>query len=281
MRRILITGGAGFTGRLLINDLLAHGYQCVSLKANLLSVEDLLSELKSVQIDRVIHLAAQSFVGSQDLGAIYQSNVVGTTNLLDALAETQFGLEKVIVASSAAVYGNQGGQLSENSPLEPTSHYGCSKLAMERMVSQYQGLFSVLIARPFNYMGVGHAARFVIPKIVAAAKAGHSNLSLGNIHVRREFNDARDVIVWYRCLLEANLSHNVVNICSGRSTSLSDVIDLVSEKVGRSIDVITDPDLWRTGEIDDLSGDPTRLYEVTNHKPKFSLDDTITWMLKH
>lgn len=204
MRRVLITGGGGFTGRLVLADLLNHGYQCIALRADLMSIKDLRSELSGVQLDYVIHLAAQSFVGAQDHGGIYKTNVVGTTNLLDVLAETQHALRKVIVASSAAVYGNRQGQMSEDSALEPTSHYGCSKLAMERMVANYEGLVSLLITRPFNYTGVGHADRFVVPKIVAAVKAGKGSLTLGDTSVRREFNDVRDVVVWYRRLLEAD-----------------------------------------------------------------------------
>lgn len=280
MRRVLITGGGGFTGRLVLADLLNHGYQCIALRADLMSIKDLRSELSGVQLDYVIHLAAQSFVGAQDHGGIYKTNVVGTTNLLDVLAETQHALRKVIVASSAAVYGNRQGQMSEDSALEPTSHYGCSKLAMERMVANYEGLVSLLITRPFNYTGVGHADRFVVPKIVAAVKAGKGSLTLGDTSVRREFNDVRDVVVWYRRLLEADSRYRTVNICSGSSISLREVIDLISEMVGRPIVVNTDPLLSRTGEIEDLLGDPTRLHDLTGYKPNFTLADTLSWMLR-
>src|SRR3546814_769177 len=86
------------------------------------------------QPDRVVHLAAISFVGHNDVNAFYTTNLIGTLNLLHALGDAEKPVERILLASSANIYGNrQGGQLSEDTAPLPSNHYGVSKLAMENV----------------------------------------------------------------------------------------------------------------------------------------------------
>ena len=159
--KVLITGAHGFTGSHLRKELSEHGYDCIGLKSDLLDKEKLLSEVLSVNPQYVIHLAAMSFTAETDLCKIYNVNVVGSTNLLDALAKLKQPPLRVILASTAAVYGNCGEETQgENIIPRPISHYACSKLSMEYISQNYTQMFPISITRPFNYTGRGHSEIF-------------------------------------------------------------------------------------------------------------------------
>ena len=192
--KVLVTGAFGFTGRYVVAALRAAGYDPVPLRTNLTDKKALTNEVLSVNPSHVVHLAGVSYVASDDVNSIYNVNVVGSVNLLEALSALNSDTLKVILASSASVYGDvKVRSVSEKYVPQPVNHYGCSKLAMEHMAQNYRDKFDIIIARPFNYTGVGQNERFLIPKIIAAYANGNTSLELGNINVSREFNDVRDV----------------------------------------------------------------------------------------
>ncbi len=277
--KVLITGVAGFTGRYLQEHLMAHGYNCVALQSNLLNKKSVASEVAKINPDYVIHLAAISFAAELNIGKIYEVNVVGSLNLLDALASMKAPPKNVILASSAAVYGKSSvTSLTENLVPRPVNHYGCSKLCMENMAQNYIDSFPVTIARPFNYTGIGHAEHFLIPKIVKAFQHSEPEIALGNLEVYREFNDIRDVCITYRLLIESSIKGGVVNICTGHSISLLEIIELMSSISGIQMKVKIDPFFVRENEIKDLSGNPAKLRSYVNVTPRYTIEDTLRWM---
>ena len=104
--KVLITGMNGFTGEQLAKVLSESGFECVGLGCDLLDRNSVFSEVRKSQPDFVVHLAGISFAAEQDIDSIYRINIVGTVNLLDALKDLSVKPKKVILASSAAVYGN-------------------------------------------------------------------------------------------------------------------------------------------------------------------------------
>jgi nucleoside-diphosphate-sugar epimerase len=277
--KVLVTGAFGFTGRYVVAALRAAGYDPVPLRTNLTDKKALTNEVLSVNPSHVVHLAGVSYVASDDVNSIYNVNVVGSVNLLEALSALNSDTLKVILASSATVYGDvKVRSVSEKYVPRPVNHYGCSKLAMEHMAQNYRDKFDIIIARPFNYTGVGQNERFLIPKIIAAYANGNTSLELGNINVSREFNDVRDVSEMYVGLLQSRIPPVAVNLCSGNSISLLNIIEVMNSISNINMKINVNPQFVRVNEIKDLSGNPSLLLSSIYYKPKFSIDETVRWM---
>lgn len=289
--RALITGLRGFTGRYLATELEAAGYEvfgtvtenesagAVAYPADLSNREQLTKAIQIIRPDVVAHLAGISFVSHGDAEDIYRTNVVGTRNLLDALDRLAHRPRAILLASSANVYGNAtGAALDEDTPTIPVNDYGISKLAMEHVAGMWRGRLPIVIARPFNYTGVGQHANFLLPKIVSHFVRGQRRIELGNLDIARDFSDVRDVVVFYRQLLDAAPEWATVNICSGQVCSLAAVIAMMEEIADYKIEVVTNPAFVRANEIKCLAGSPERLYKMVGRRQRIALADTLRWM---
>lgn len=278
--KILLTGADGFTGLYLQEAAQAAGYEIWPLKADLLDKPAVFAELQHAQADAVVHLAAISFVGHAEEVDFYRVNVVGTLNLLDALSALTMRPSKVLLASSANVYGNcDASPITEEQPAAPVSHYAMSKLAMEHLAKTYLDRLPLVFLRPFNYTGVGQASNFLIPKLVNHFAQRASKIELGNLHVQREFNDVRMVCCAYMALLENGLVGETYNICSGQPFALMDVIHELTEITGHTIDIQVNPAFVRAHEVQRLCGNPAKLWASSGALPVYALRDTLQWML--
>ena len=278
--RLAITGADGFTGRHLTRAAQAAGYDVLELTADLTDRDALRAQLTGQSIDRVLHLAAISAVTHDDAMALYQVNLFGTLNLLEALRDELDTVPRVVIASSANIYGNAADSpIAEDALPAPVNHYAMSKLAMEHMVRTESIGLPVVIARPFNYTGVGHDARFVVPKIVAHFRDRRPVLELGNIEVEREFNDVRTVCSAYLELLDHGEPGTADNICSGNAHSLTQVLDTLAELSGYRPEIQVNPAFVRPNEVHRLCGDPGRLYAAVGELEHPALAETLAWML--
>jgi nucleoside-diphosphate-sugar epimerase len=297
-RRILITGIGGFAGGYLSPEMAAHGYEVTGLvgteghasvpgmQAALVvdlrdaaAVEEVVAK---VQPTHVAHLAAISFVGHGDTREIYETNIVGTRNLLSALAKLDKKPEAVLLTSSANVYGNSDkGFLTETDEIQPANDYAVSKIAMEYMSRQFANALNIVIARPFNYTGRGQSANFLVPKIVNHFRARESIIELGNTDVARDFSDVRMVTQAFRSLLENPAAiGQVYNICSGRPYSLQDILSMCEALSGHRLDVRINPAFVRENEIKMLAGNPEKLHRDIGRFDDYPLEATLKWMLE-
>lgn len=284
MMRIYVTGAHGFTGLHLAAHLTACGHEVLPAKANLLDRAGLASEVRALQPTHVVHLAAIAFVAHGDAQQMYLTNLIGTRNLLEALKPV-VGLQKVLLASSANVYGNSNASpLQEQHPPAPANDYAVSKVAMEHMARLYVPALPVVVARPFNYTGPGQSADFLIPKLVGAFKRQDARLELGNLAVFREFNDVRLTCAAYAMLLAHGEVGTVVNVCSGQAYALRDVLALLSQLTTHHPAVSVNPAFVRANEVIRLCGDPSVLHAMADADsvalPGFTLQDTLRWMLE-
>lgn len=284
--KILLTGADGFTGVLFAALATAAGHQVVALQANLTHADAVAQEVAQFAPQAVVHLAAISFVGHTDASAFYSVNVVGTTNLLAALAalDPHQRPHKVLLASSANVYGNcAASPITELQAPAPVNHYAASKLAMEHMAATYFDQLPIVITRPFNYTGPGQAASFVIPKIVAHFAERRATLLLGNLHVEREYNDVAMVCAAYLQLIEHGQPGETYNVCSGQTYTLQQVITLLQKITGHTLSVEVNPAFVRANEVHRLCGDPAKLKSLlaTNGVTSAStpLEDTLKRMV--
>ncbi len=279
--KILVSGATGFTGRHFIGMARAAGHTVHALQADLLQPDALQCETAQVQPDGVVHLAAISFVGHADTEAFYQVNVQGTLNLLDALAMLRTRPQRVLVASSANVYGNcTESPIAEAQCSAPVNHYAASKLAMEHLARTRMNEVPVFFTRPFNYTGQGQSPNFVIPKLVQHFVARQPFVELGNLAVEREFNDVRFVCDAYLRLLEHAASGETYNVCTNRTYTLQQVIDALTELTGHVLPVQVNPALVRSSDITRLCGDPGKLQRVIGPPLDIHLRDTLAWMLQ-
>jgi GDP-6-deoxy-D-talose 4-dehydrogenase len=292
MRKALITGINGFTGRYLARELETHGWTVRGIGRNasrddhrcravdLSDCADLDGVIADFAPDAVIHLAAIAFVGHGDVNEIYRVNLLGTRNLLAALAAQDKRPDCVLLASSANVYGNASAKrLDEHVPPSPANDYAVSKLAMEYMARLWLDRLPIVLVRPFNYTGIGQSEAFLLPKIVDHFKRRARILELGNIEVRRDFSDVRAVVEAYRRLLDARAAGEIINICSGRSHALSDVLEMARELTGHAPEIRVNPDLVRTNEVQELYGDAGKLARLIGHWETPPLRETLRWML--
>jgi nucleoside-diphosphate-sugar epimerase len=290
-RRALITGLRGFTGYYMARELTAAGYQVFGTvlpgdetgpdiyPVDLCDHAAVAEAIGRVRPDVVVHLAGIAFVAHADAARIYRVNVSGTRNLLEALAAGPHKPSSVLLASSANIYGNaRVPVIDEDVAPSPANDYAVSKLAMEYMARLWMDRLPIVIARPFNYTGVGQDESFLLPKIVAHFRKRARRIELGNLAVARDFSDVRTVVKSYRRLLAAAPGSEAFNICSGRSHTLESVIDMMSDIAGYRIDVHVNPAFVRPNEVLTLAGSNAKLASVIGELPPTPLTDTLRWM---
>jgi len=269
--KVLITGINGFTGIHLERHLSKNGFDVYGtvidtpkfknhFQCDITHKTEIKNVISNIKPDYVVHIAAISFVGESNASLIYDVNVMGTENILQTLVDENITPKKIIVVSSATVYGNQGKEILDESMCpKPVNHYGISKLAMEHMTANYFKHFDIIITRPFNYTGIGQAEHFLIPKIVSHFKDKKETIELGNIDVQREFNDVGYVCDIYNHLLLSDIHSDTINIASNRGIKLLDVIDQMNIIAGYNINVEVNPAFVRKDEINSLTGSTDKL----------------------
>lgn len=291
-KRALITGLSGFTGEYVAEELSQAGFSVYGTGASATDLPryfqvDLLDKagvarmVREVQPTVVVHLAAIAFVGHGDADAFYQVNLLGTRHLLEALTQHGKHLDAILLASSANVYGNASeGILTEAAPINPANDYAVSKLAMEHMARLWRDKLPLFIVRPFNYTGVGQSEDFLLPKIVAHFRRRAAYIELGNLDVWRDLSDVRWVAQTYRRLLEVKPMGATINVCSGKTHSLREVLAMVEGISGYKMEVREHPLLIRANEVHSLCGDSAYLRTLIGGREPQPLEATLRWMLK-
>ena len=290
MARVLVTGVSGFTGPYVRAALEGRGYQVVGLAdhaagannhaVDLLDAAALGAFLEREAFDCVIHLAALSYVVHDNAADYYRVNLLGALNLLEALARSKRPPKKIVLASSANVYGRPARiPVDESAPPAPLNHYGASKYAMELMARMWFDRLPILITRPFNYSGVGQSPKFVFAKIVAHFRDRAGAIELGDTSVVREFMDVRDVAAIYAALLESSAAADVVNLCAGKGYRVDEVLEKLRGITGATPRIERAPGLMRGNEIPQLVGSPAKLKSMIPEASFRPLEETLRWML--
>lgn len=279
--RLLLTGSAGFTGRHFQAQAIRAGHKVFPLAADLTDPSAVMAEVAIAAPEAVVHLAAIAFVAHADISAFHAVNVVGSMNLLDALVALPRRPGRVLLASSANVYGNcPQSPITETQPPEPVNHYAVSKLAMEHMAQAYADRLPIVITRPFNYTGPGQDGSFLIPKLVDHFARRVPVIELGNLQVEREFNDVRMVCEAYLRLLDHGTPGQIYNVCTGTTYSLHQVLHRLKALTGHELDVEVNPAFVRANEVHRLCGDPGKLIACIGALPSYPLDDCLSIMLE-
>jgi len=287
--RVLVTGASGFTARYVIPLLGIAGYEVFELGRGILPGSNRITcEIRDaraigdavdrVRPDYVVHLAGTPNLPDSESDLAFSVNVQGTVNLLEACARLDERPKKIVLASSSYVYGDTGTEpAGEGAALHPTNEYGRSKLEMERAAARWFDRLPILIARPFNYTGVGHEERFLVPKLVRLFRDRGDDATFVDPGVVRDFSDVRWVAEVYAKALGLAEYGRAMNICSGEGTPLSRLVNLLEGITGHSISKrLTGEPSSAAGKR--MVGSPLLVHAMIGRSP-FRLEDTLKWMM--
>ncbi|MBU0628891.1 MAG: GDP-mannose 4,6-dehydratase [Nanoarchaeota archaeon] len=296
--KALITGVSGFVGNYLTKELLLHDYEVYGVdfnerkiddvsffKADILDKARISDILGSIKPDIVFHLAAVSSVktGWENPKLTFDVNVNGTKNILDAAGNKA----KILVISSADVYGiSKNVPIKEDSDLNPISPYGESKLKQEQTVLDYcKNGFNIVVSRSFTHTGPGQLPFYVCSEfakqVVDIERGKRQDVSAGDLSVKRDFSDVRDIVMAYLMAVEKGESGEVYNICSGKGFALKEVLDILAGMSDAEIKVNLDKTKIRKNELPVLIGDNTKFCNATGWKPKIPLKQTLKDLLEY
>ena len=301
----LIIGGAGFVGGYLARHLLTLGHEVAITKipseqtaAAGVSVYDLdvrdqdaVSEvLKNVRPDMVFHLAAQSSVAVSwkhpQLTA--DINIKGILNVLDGLRRYG-GNPRVLLVGSGEEYGYvlpEETPVRETNPVRPGNIYAATKACQNmvgRIYAQAYDLDLVMV-RPFNHIGPNQSPVFVAAdfcKQAAEIEAGmrEAVIRVGNLNVRRDFTDVRDVVRAYALLVQKGQAGETYNIGSGHAVRIGDILRTILDQSAASIRVEVDSEKLRPADVPVMEADISKMQRLTGWKPQIRLEQTIEDML--
>lgn len=293
--RFLVTGGAGFIGSALANTLAAAGHEVrviddlsagspdrldsrvLFTRGDVADIPKLWTLLQDVSC--VYHLAArvsvpESIQYPRDYNHV---NVGGTVSVMEAIRDA--GVERVVLASSGAVYGAQDQQpLHEAMTPNPDSPYAVSKLAAETYVHTIGRLWGIetVALRIFNAYGPGqqlpasHAP--VIPRFIKAAQSGASLVVFGDGSQTRDFVYIDDVVRALVAAAEApDVDQRVINVGSGHTTSIAELTEAIGRTVGRSLEPIFNT--RQGGGVACMQADISLARQILGFTPQVTLAD--------
>ena len=271
-RRILVTGSGGFVGAHLM-PALAHAYPdaaIVGATADVTDREAVMGEIATAAPDAVIHLAAIAAIPAarQDPARAWHVNLHGTLHVASAVLAHAPGAT-LLFASTADLYGatfRSGVPIDETAMLAPLNTYAATKAAADLALGAMaaEGLRAIRM-RPFNHTGPGQTDAFVVAAFaqqVARIAAGLQPpvLQVGDLSPLRDFLDVRDVCAAYAQVLAADLTPGaILNIASGQSRRIGDVLRDLLHAAGVTADIQTDPARLRPSDIPIAAGDAGRL----------------------
>ncbi len=301
-KRIFITGGAGFIGSGIVRNLLDQGHDILVfddlsfgnrqfidlpekrfIQGNILNKEALENGLLGFAPHQVIHLAAIHFIPYCNEHPFESANIniTGVINLLDACKKVST-LEKILFASTAAVYPIYDAAISENVHPAPSDIYGLSKLAGEELFRKFhiESGIATIICRFFNAFGPNETNPHLIPAIQEQVLAGKRTIKIGNTAPKRDYIHTRDMANGVRLLLEKfENGIEVFNLGRGIEYSVTEVIDAFSKALGEPLQVETDPARVRKTDRLHLLADTGKLHRYTGWTPEVSLEEGIKTLL--
>ncbi|MEW6536291.1 MAG: SDR family NAD(P)-dependent oxidoreductase [Candidatus Auribacterota bacterium] len=305
MNSAIVTGACGFVGRHLVQALLDQGIRTFGTYRTQQELDAFPQELKSAttlyhcditnpekikevistyDYDAIFHLAGIAHVpyAERNFDEAFAVNTVGTGHILEALKSNKQCL--MVYVSSSEVYGRQyQGTVpyTESHPIEPSTLYGITKYSAEMLCDLYFKNWGVrsIIFRPFNHIGPFQSSLFVASdfarQIAAIEKElSEPRMSVGNLSVKRDFSDVRDVVQGYIVAAKKHLHGNDVemyNICSGKAVTIQELLDILLSLSETPITVDIDSAKLRKNENPILFGSYQKLNQHTGWKPSIPL----------
>ena len=299
--RILVTGAEGFVGEFLTASLRGDGHEVSALsrrgspgmlECDLTDPRAVARAVKKSAPDQVFHLAAQASAARSwtEPALTYEVNVTGTHLLLEALRKTS-PAARVLLACTSDEYGAVAPEdcpIDEDTPLRPLSPYAVSKVAEEWLGQMFFSAFgmAVVATRAFMHIGPGQPPRFATAdwaRRIALAEAGRAApvITTGNLALKRELGDVRDVVAAYRAALDYGSAGEVYNVATGEAPTLQEALLLLTGMSETEFTIEVDPARIRPADPPILQGDASKLEHVTGWAPKHRLENTLAEVLDY
>jgi NAD dependent epimerase/dehydratase len=313
--RILISGGEGFIGSHLVEELSNSGHDVTAYvlynsfgtagwldHRSFLGPEDIqvvpgdVRDADSLQSamaghDVVIHLAALIAIpySYQAPRSYLETNVIGTMNVMEAARRA--GVSRVVHTSTSEVYGTaQYVPIDEKHPLVGQSPYSASKIGADQVAHSYWSSFGVPVTtvRPFNTYGPRQSQRAFIPSVIVQMLSGAGGISLGSLSPTRDLTFVADTAEGFRAVAEGTGGlGEVFNMGSGFEFSMGEIVEMLSEISGRKVVVTEDPARVRpeNSEVERLRSDSSKIEGAFGWKPSHAgrdglyrgLEKTYAW----
>lgn len=304
-RRVLVTGGAGFIGSHLVDQLLRQGWEVTvldNLSNGKRSHVERFSQNSSVRFiegdvadptlmrrlirdcepEVVYHLAALHFIPFCIANPFetLRTNVLGTQALLDVIPNSS--VRKLVFTSTGDVYSDKPSPHTEEDPTGPQNVYGQSKLWCEQLLDLSRNHItgvSLLVARLFNVYGPRETNPHVVPEIIELLRKGDV-LPLGNVDARRDYvycSDVAEALIRI-AMYEGNL--NVFNVGTGRETSVHEIVHVLGQILDRDLFVTRDEKRFRKIDRPHLCADTSRLFTEVGWVPNIGIAEGLKELLR-
>lgn len=315
--KVLVTGGSGFIGSHLVENLLSKKYLVTVLVPY--DINNSIGWLKSLKLKKkvkivhgdvcdqslifklvkksnyVIHLAALISIpySYQSPSSYVNTNILGTLNILEACRK--YKINRMLQTSTSEVYGSaQYTPIDEKHPLNAQSPYAATKIAADQLALSYFRSFNlpVTVIRPFNTFGPRQSLRAVIPTIISQCLFNDGVIKIGNVNTTRDFVYINDTINAFKLAIKnKNILGEVTNIGNNFEISIKDIIKTVSEITNKKIEIKIEKIRIRSkkSEVHRLYSDNRKAKKILKWKLSYpgingfkkGLSETINWQLNN
>ncbi len=301
MKKILVTGGAGFIGSAVIGHLQKEGNDIYVIdnlsfgnkafinvadsnffNADILDGDMMLDIVEKVKPEIIIHLAAIHFIPYCNEHPYESSNINirGTIHILNAAEKS--GVKKVLFASTAAVYPIYDEAISETHQTGPMDIYGLSKLTGEHLCNEFhlKSGIDTIICRFFNAFGPNETNPHLIPEIQKQILGGNRKIKLGNLTPKRDFIHTSDMASAVSILLaKSPKGIHTFNLGRGIEYSVTEIVDAFADAIGEKIEIEVDPARVRKVERMHLLADVSKL-KALGWQPAIGIDEGIKTLVE-
>ncbi|MBL7892087.1 MAG: GDP-mannose 4,6-dehydratase [Bacteroidia bacterium] len=260
---------------------------------DLLNKEDVDRVIQQFQPDYILHLASYSSVAFswQNPVASFTNNTNIFLNLIERVRA--LGIKcRILSVGSSEEYGNVSPSdlpLREDHLLNPVSPYAVARVAQELLSKVFVAGYGsdIVLTRSFNHIGPGQKDIFVIASFakklidIKQKKVASNELATGDLAIVRDFVDVRDVVRAYYLLLKKGKQGEIYNICSGKGTSLAEVLEKMAKIIGVEIDHRLDKRFVRPDDIRVVVGSNDKIRKDVGWKNEIELDKSLRDILDY
>lgn len=296
--KILVTGGAGFIGSAIVPKLQSENHDVYVFDnlsfgnrafinviddhfflGDIRDAEAVSKAVQEIMPDVIIHLAAVHFIPYCNEHPFESSdiNIRGTMNVLDA-AKNAENLNKIIFASTAAVYPISDNAVSETDEKRPLDIYGLSKLAGEQLMQKFyfETKIDTICCRFFNAFGPNETNPHLIPEIERQLRDGHRTIALGNLTPKRDFIHTHDMANAVLAMINLkNTGYDTFNLGRGIEYAVTEIVSTFETLLNEKITVNIDPSRTRKVERMHLLANVDKLKQKTGWEPKWTITEGI------